>query len=167
LHSITSDEQDAQDEGFAAQDAACWTGKVLKRLHYPLDVIVLCVRWNVAYSLSLRNLEEMMAERGIEVERSTFEFRRVVEMQDAGNASHGPVRFYSYLLKPWCLRQHDPCKKQTDRRCARSLHSQIEAQHAPRCNVKCQREPRPTNDLAVQLVHQQYVGLRVIDLDDV
>lgn len=36
-------------------------------MHYPLDVILLCVRWYVAYSLSLRNLEEMMAERGIEV----------------------------------------------------------------------------------------------------
>jgi putative transposase len=24
--------------------------KVLKRLHYPLDVILLCVRWYVAYS---------------------------------------------------------------------------------------------------------------------
>ena len=35
--------------------------KVLKRLHYALDVILLCVRWYVAYSLSLRNLEEMMA----------------------------------------------------------------------------------------------------------
>src|SRR3978361_1552984 len=46
-------------------------GKVLKRLHYPLDVILLCVRWYVAYSLSLRNLEEMMAERGIEVDHST------------------------------------------------------------------------------------------------
>jgi transposase-like protein len=32
--------------------------KVLKRLHYPLDVILLCVRWYVAYSLSLRNLED-------------------------------------------------------------------------------------------------------------
>jgi transposase-like protein len=32
--------------------------KVLKRLHYPLEVILLCVRWYVAYSLSLRNLEE-------------------------------------------------------------------------------------------------------------
>jgi len=38
---------------------------VLKRLHYPLDVMLLCVRWYVACSLSLRNLEEMMAERGI------------------------------------------------------------------------------------------------------
>jgi putative transposase len=45
--------------------------KVLKRLHYPLDVIVLCVRWYVAYSLSLRNLEEMMAERGFEVDHSS------------------------------------------------------------------------------------------------
>lgn len=45
--------------------------KVLKRLHYPLDVILLCVRWYVAYSLSLRNLEEMMAERGIEVDHSS------------------------------------------------------------------------------------------------
>jgi hypothetical protein len=32
-------------------------GKVLKRLHYPLDVIVLCVRGYVAYSLGLRNLK--------------------------------------------------------------------------------------------------------------
>ncbi|MFB9127119.1 IS6 family transposase [Paraburkholderia dipogonis] len=46
-------------------------GKVLKRLHYPLDVILLCVRWYVAYSLSLRNLEEMMAERGIELDHSS------------------------------------------------------------------------------------------------
>ncbi|MFM0394869.1 IS6 family transposase [Paraburkholderia phytofirmans] len=46
-------------------------GKVLKRLHYPLDVIRVCVRWYVAYSLSLRNLEEMMAERGIEVDHSS------------------------------------------------------------------------------------------------
>lgn len=45
-------------------------GKVLKRPHYPLDVILLCVRWYAAYSLSLRNLEEMMAERGIEVDHS-------------------------------------------------------------------------------------------------
>jgi putative transposase len=46
-------------------------GKVLKRLRHPLDVIVLCVRWYVAYSPSLPNLEEMMAERGIEVDHSS------------------------------------------------------------------------------------------------
>ncbi|MEX3954219.1 IS6 family transposase [Paraburkholderia sp. EG287A] len=46
-------------------------GKVLKRLHYPLDVMLLWVRWYVAYALSLRHLEQMMAERGIAVDHST------------------------------------------------------------------------------------------------
>ena len=41
--------------------------KVMKRLHFPLDVILRCVRWYVAYSLSLRDLEEMIAEHGVEV----------------------------------------------------------------------------------------------------
>jgi len=48
-------------------------GKVLKCLHYPLDVILVCVRWYVAYALSLRNLEEMMAERGVNVDHSTVD----------------------------------------------------------------------------------------------
>ncbi|MGY3306996.1 transposase-like protein [Pantoea ananatis] len=43
-----------------------------KRLHYPIDIIVQCVRWYLAYSLSLRKLEEMMAERGILVDQSTL-----------------------------------------------------------------------------------------------
>lgn len=43
-----------------------------KRLHYPVDVIAQCVRWYLAYALSLRNLEEMMAERGITVDHSTL-----------------------------------------------------------------------------------------------
>jgi putative transposase len=45
--------------------------RVFKRLHYPFDVMLMCVRWYVAYGLSVRNLEEMMAERGIEVDHST------------------------------------------------------------------------------------------------
>ena len=43
-----------------------------KRLHYPVDIIVQCVRWHLAYALSLRNIEEMMAERGIAVDHSTL-----------------------------------------------------------------------------------------------
>ncbi|MDB5781097.1 MAG: integrase core domain protein [Caballeronia mineralivorans] len=50
---------------------AAGIARVLKRLHYPLDVMLPCVRWYVAYSLSLRNLEAMTAERGIEVDHST------------------------------------------------------------------------------------------------
>src|SRR5450759_5327566 len=39
--------------------------KVLKRLHYPLEVMLTCVRWYVAYPLSLRHIEEVMQERGV------------------------------------------------------------------------------------------------------
>ena len=41
-------------------------------MHYPIDIIAQCVRWYLAYALSLRNLEEMMAERGIAVDHSTL-----------------------------------------------------------------------------------------------
>jgi len=46
--------------------------KAFHRLHYPADIIAQCVRWYLAYSLSPRNLEEMMAERGIVVDHSTL-----------------------------------------------------------------------------------------------
>ena len=45
--------------------------KVLKRLHYPLEVMLTCVRWYAAYPLSLRNIEEMMQERGVFVDHVT------------------------------------------------------------------------------------------------
>jgi putative transposase len=45
--------------------------KVLKRLHYLLDVMLTCERRYVAYPLSLRHLEEMMTERGLSVDHST------------------------------------------------------------------------------------------------
>ena len=37
---------------------------ILKRLHYPIEVMLVCVRWYAAYPLSLRQIEEMRAERG-------------------------------------------------------------------------------------------------------
>lgn len=45
--------------------------KGLKRMHYPLEVRLVCVRWYVAYPPSLRNIEEMMAERGVFVDHAT------------------------------------------------------------------------------------------------
>ncbi len=45
---------------------------VVKRLRFPLNVMLVCVRWYVAYPLSLRNLEEMMLERGVTVDHSTI-----------------------------------------------------------------------------------------------
>ena len=45
---------------------------VIKRLRFPLEIMLICVRWYVAYPLSLRNLEEMMHERGVTVDHSTI-----------------------------------------------------------------------------------------------
>ena len=47
-------------------------GSVFKGRHFDRSVILLCVRWYLAYNLSLRNLEEMMAERGISVDHATI-----------------------------------------------------------------------------------------------
>jgi transposase-like protein len=46
-------------------------GSVFKGRHFDRSVILLCLRWYLAYNLSLRNLEEMMAERGISVDHAT------------------------------------------------------------------------------------------------
>lgn len=45
--------------------------KVLKRLHYPLEVMLVWARWYAAYPLSFRHLEEMLQERGVFLGHST------------------------------------------------------------------------------------------------
>jgi len=44
---------------------------MFKGRHFDRSVILLCVRWYLAYNLSLRDLEEMMNERGISVDHTT------------------------------------------------------------------------------------------------
>lgn len=44
---------------------------MFKGRHFDQSVILLCVRWYLAYNLSLRDLKEMMAERGIDLDPST------------------------------------------------------------------------------------------------
>ncbi len=46
-------------------------GRVILRMHYPLEVMLVCVRWYAAYPLSFRHIEEMMIERGVFVDHST------------------------------------------------------------------------------------------------
>jgi IS6 family transposase len=42
-----------------------------KGFRFPLEIIVLAVRWYLRYALSFRDLEELLAERGIEVDHVT------------------------------------------------------------------------------------------------
>jgi transposase-like protein len=40
--------------------------------HFQTDIILLCVRWYLRYSLSYRDLEEIMLERGLHVDHTTI-----------------------------------------------------------------------------------------------
>jgi putative transposase len=43
-----------------------------KGMRFPIDVIMVCIRWYAAYPLSYRHLEEMMEERGVSVDHSSI-----------------------------------------------------------------------------------------------
>lgn len=40
--------------------------------HFEAEIILLCVRWHLRYALSYRDLEEIMAERGLSVDHTTI-----------------------------------------------------------------------------------------------
>ena len=46
--------------------------KLFKYRHYEAEIILLCVRWYLRSSLSYRDLEEMMVERGLCVDHTTI-----------------------------------------------------------------------------------------------
>ncbi len=43
-----------------------------KGAHFPPEVILMGVRWYLAYPLSTRHVEELMEERGVNVDHSTI-----------------------------------------------------------------------------------------------
>ena len=45
---------------------------ILKRRRFPVEIILLCVRWYCKYGISYRDLAEMMSERGVSVNPSTI-----------------------------------------------------------------------------------------------
>jgi transposase, IS6 family len=45
---------------------------LFKWRHFEADIILLCVRWYLRYSLSYRDLEEMMRERGLHIDHTTI-----------------------------------------------------------------------------------------------
>ena len=45
---------------------------LFKGRHFEAEIIVLCVRWYLRFGLSLRNLEELMAERNLNVDYVTI-----------------------------------------------------------------------------------------------
>ena len=47
--------------------------RAVQRMHYPSEVMFVCVRWYAAYLLSFRQIEEMVAERVVVVDHSTLQ----------------------------------------------------------------------------------------------
>jgi transposase-like protein len=45
---------------------------LFKRRRFPVEIILLCVRWYCKYGISYRDLAEMMQERGVSVDPSTI-----------------------------------------------------------------------------------------------
>jgi transposase-like protein len=45
---------------------------LFKRRRFPVEIILLCVRWYCKYEISYRDLAEMMEERGVNVDPSTI-----------------------------------------------------------------------------------------------
>ena len=61
--------------------------------HFDREVIILCVRWYLRFKLSLRDLVEMMAERGLSLSHTTimrWVQRYAPELSNAGIASAVP-----------------------------------------------------------------------------
>lgn len=48
------------------------TQTLFKWRHFEAEIILLCVRWYLRYALSYRDLEEIMAERGLSVDHTTI-----------------------------------------------------------------------------------------------
>jgi transposase, IS6 family len=57
---------------------------------FPPDVIVLAVRWYLRFSLSYRETEELLAERGVEVDHVTV-YRWVVRFSPCWLRPPGPA----------------------------------------------------------------------------
>ena len=45
---------------------------LFKWRRFQAEIILLCVRWHLRYALSYRDLEEIMMERGLQVDHTTI-----------------------------------------------------------------------------------------------
>ena len=74
--------------------------EVVQRLNYPLDVMLVCVRWYAAYPLSFRNIEEIMAERGVVVDHSTLH-RWAMKMLPGSEPRRNDGTGRTITTEPW------------------------------------------------------------------
>src|SRR5438132_9844295 len=84
-----------------------------KGAHFPQDIILMGVRWYLAYPLSYRHVEELLEERGVPIDHATIQ-RWVVQdrplLEEAFHRRKRPV-WVSWRMEvcqtqpvkmPWC-----------------------------------------------------------------
>ena len=73
-------------------------GELFKRRHFDRGIVILCVRWYLRFKLSVRDVVEMMAERGLSMAHTTImrwvqryapEFEKRWRRFAGRSASHG------------------------------------------------------------------------------
>jgi transposase-like protein len=70
------------------------SSSLFKRRHFDSSIIILCVRWYIAYKLSYRDLRDMMTERGVGLAHTTilrWVLRYVPEFRKKWNRYARPV----------------------------------------------------------------------------
>ena len=91
-----------------------------KGAHFPQEIILTGVRWYVAYPLSTRHVEELMLERGVNVDHSTIN-RWVIkyspQLEEAFHRRKRPVwvswrmdETYIKIKGQWAVAQKSPCE---------------------------------------------------------
>ena len=67
-----------------------------KGAHFPKEIILMGVRWYVAYPLSTRHVEALMEERGVEVDHSTIKLYDSADESGIGTSLREG--------QPWCAK---------------------------------------------------------------
>src|SRR3546814_129435 len=96
-----------------------------------------------------------------------LEVLAVVDNDFLGLAVHRPIKRYADFFR-WIFQQHGMCQAQRDRKDARRLEANVNAQHATSTHVDRHRQPRAANVVAQWLIRpRKNVQRRVINLDPI
>ena len=107
---------------------------LFKRRRFPVEIILLCVRWYCKYGISYRDLAEMMPERGVEVDPSTI-FRWVqryapeLEKRVRRYQGHGPAHGEWMRLMCGSVEVEVPVPGRRQARPVDRLHAVRSAEH--------------------------------------
>jgi hypothetical protein len=82
--------------------------EALKRRHFQVTIILLCVYWYLRYALSYRYLEEIMLERDLQVDHITIQLPTGIDMQASNRTITFPIEHLGETNKPYpCIAQQE------------------------------------------------------------